>query len=349
MLAICTDLKNAQKVKEHLLRQQILDHRYLPIKELGKIYFPLLKKAGTKISGAEAVDTKFAFLEKPSAPKVEELLYNKLTHHELQNLPKSQEIIGNIMILEIPKELQHKEKVIAEAYLKANKHIQTVVRKEEIHSGVYRTRTVKVLAGKNTKETIHGENGVQMKVNLEQTYFSAKSAHERLRIAQLVQLGEEILVMFSGVAPYPLVLAKNSPANKIYGIEINPQAHILAQQNLELNRLGHKIQLWEGDVRKIVPTMKILFDRIIMPLPKTGEEFLDVALPKAKKAGTIHLYAFLAEEEIASEGKKILGLCKTLGYKVKLLQAVKCGQFAPRVFRVCFDLRVEKAMKIARM
>jgi tRNA (guanine37-N1)-methyltransferase len=64
------------------------------------------------------------------------------------------------------------------------------------------------LAGKNTKEAVHGENGVQMKVNLEQTYFSAKSAHERLRIAQLVKPGEEILVMFSGVAPYPLVLAK---------------------------------------------------------------------------------------------------------------------------------------------
>jgi tRNA G37 N-methylase Trm5 len=86
--------------------------------------------------------------------------------------------------------------------------------------------------------------------------------------------------------------------------------------------------------------MKMLFDRIIMPLPKTGEEFLDVALPIVKKAGTIHLYAFLSEEEIAPEGKRIIGLCAKLRYKVKLLQAVKCGQFAPRVFRVCFDLRV---------
>jgi tRNA G37 N-methylase Trm5 len=98
--------------------------------------------------------------------------------------------------------------------------------------------------------------------------------------------------------------------------------------------------LYLGDVRKIVPKLKEKFNRIIMPLPKTGEEFLGVALPVVKKNGFVHLYAFLSEKEVDFEKKKILQLCKDQKYKIKIVQTVKCGQFSPRTFRYCFDLKI---------
>lgn len=338
MLAASTELKNAQKVKEFLAERNLINQDYLATKELDHIYFPLLKKV--KVPNAEVVNTKFEFQKKEKQTDVEELLKKILSPKELEILPRSQETIGTIMILEIPPELKKKERVIAQAFLKSNPRIQTVVRKEEMHSGVFRTRKVKFLAGIDTKEAIHQENGVKMKVNVEETYFSARSSNERLRIAKQVKKGEIIIVMFSGVSPFPLVIAHNSEAKKVYGVEINPVAHKLALENIALNNLQNKIEVYGGDVRIIAPKIKIRFDRIAMPLPKTGEEFLDVAFYLSKKSTIIHLYAFLKEEEIKPEGKRIVEVCKKLKHKVRVLRAVKCGQFAPNVFRVCFDLKV---------
>ncbi|MEK6899928.1 MAG: class I SAM-dependent methyltransferase family protein, partial [Nanoarchaeota archaeon] len=233
-----------------------------------------------------------------------------------------------------------KEKFIAEAYLKANKQISTVVKKSDIHTGTFRTRKVTILAGKKTKETVHHENGIEIKLHLEKTYFSARSGNERLRIAKLIKPGESVLVMFSGAAPYPLVLAKNSQAKHIYGVELNPLAHNYAVENVQLNNLQDKVSIIHGDVRHKVPPLKMKFDRIAMPLPKTGEQFLDLALLKIKKGGMIHLYAFLEEKDIPAHAKKVRDICTKLGYRIKILRKVKCGQFSPGTFRVCFDIKV---------
>ena len=56
---------------------------------------------------------------------------------------------------------------------------------------------------------------------------------------ELVEDGESVLVMFSGAAPYPINIVKNSEAKEVYGIEINPIAHKYAKLNLELNKINN--------------------------------------------------------------------------------------------------------------
>ena len=146
--------------------------------------------------------------------------------------------------------------------------------------------------------------------------------------------------MFSGCAPYPLILAKHSPAKSILGIEINPDAHQFGIENVTLNKFENKIKLINDDVRKVLPKIKKKFDRILMPLPKTSEEFLDIALSKIKKGGIIHLYAFLNEQDIKNEALRFKQICKDLGYSTRILKKVKCGQHAPYTFRVCYDIKV---------
>jgi len=338
MLAAYTELKYAQKVKEFLVKKNLVHQGYNPVKELDHIFFPMVKKV--VVPNAKVVNTKFAFPERQKPVTVDDLLKGKLTAKEMELLPRTQELVGEIMILEIPEELKKKDKLIAEAYLKANKQISTVVKKSDVHSGQYRTRKVTILAGKKTKETIHHENGIELKLHLERTYFSARSGSERLRIASLVKPGELVLVMFSGAAPYPLVIAKNSEARHVYGIELNPEAHQYALENVQLNNLQDRVTILHGDVKRKIPPLKQKFDRIAMPLPKTGEQFLDLALLKAKKGATIHLYSFLDESEIDAYAKKVKEICKQLGRPVKVLDKVKCGQFSPGTFRVCLDLKV---------
>ncbi len=332
MLAAFTELKSAQKVKEFLIKKNLFHPDYKAFKELGHIYFPILKRI--KVPGAKVVNSRLPFEKKASKITIENVLKNKLTKNQLSLLPKAQEIVGKIMILEVPEKLQKKEKLIAEAYLELNKNVETVVKKTNIHSGVYRTRKVKILAGKKSKETIHLENGVKIKLHLEKTYFSARSGNERLRVAKQVKKGENVLVMFSGAGPFPLVFAKNSQPKSIVGIELNPLAHQYALESIALNKMENQIVLHQGDVRTIVPPLRRKFDRVAMPLPKTGEEFLDLALRKVNVGGTIHLYSFLNELEMKSEAKRL-----AKEYPVKVLRTVKCGQFSPSVFRICFDLK----------
>lgn len=340
MLAAFTKLKNAEKVKKNILKKQLLNYDYLLVKEFDSIYFPLTKKA--KIPLAQVINTKFSFPKRTTTPTIQTILKNKLTKTQLKLLPSSQEIIGNILILEIPKELQKKEKIIAEAYLKTTHQVNTVVKKHNIHSGIFRTRKVRILAGKRTKETIHKENSIKLKLHLEKTYYSPRSANERLRISKQIKRLETILVMFSGAAPYPLVIAKNTPAKHILGIELNPLAHQYSLENITLNKLEAKITIREGDVRRILPKIRKKFDRIIMPLPKTGNFFIGLALTKAKPNTIIHNYSFCHENDIPKEAKRIKKLCQSFNHPVRILRKVKCGQFSPGVFRVCFDLKVLK-------
>ena len=336
MFAAYTGLKNAQKVKEFLVKKKNLHQDFIPVKVFDFIYFPMDKKM--KVPNAKTVLPKFSFPARQKVVNAEELLQKKLTHKQLKLLPRTKEIVGDILILEIPEALQKKEKLIAEAYLEQHNNIKTVVKKLKIHSGTYRTRKVKILAGKRSKETLHHENGVRMKVHLENMYFSARLGNERLRVAKQVKKNEDVLVMFSGAAPYPLVIAKHAPVSSIYAIEMNPLAHLSALNNVSLNKLDSKIKVLEGDVLHLMPKMRKKFDRIVLPLPKTGDDYLGLALKKAKKGAFIHLYTFLREEDIEQEAKKIKELSNN---SVKVLRKVKCGQFSPGMFRVCFDLKVK--------
>jgi len=82
------------------------------------------------------------------------------------------------------------------------------------------------------------------------------------------------------------------------------------------------------------------FDRIIMPLPKSAGDFLDLALGSIKPKGIIHFYDFLKEDEFEKSKEKIIKACKKAKKKCKILRIVKCGQHAPHVFRICVDFKV---------
>ena len=325
MLAAKIPKQEAEKLRQFLVKNNLLLKNYKPIRARKYVYFPVKQKF--EFLGIEFCYKKFQAIK---LKRPEDLLKDKLTKEELPLLPKSFDIIGDILIFELDKKLEKKEKIIAEAFLKCYKNIKVVAKKTAAISGRYRTRKLKILAGENRKETVHKENNVLIKLDVEKCYFSPRLANERLRIAKLVKPKEHVLVMFSGVGPYCLVIAKNSKAEKIYGIEINPIAHKYALKNVRINKLNN-VFLFKGDVRKVLPKIREMFDRIVMPLPKDSPTFLNLAIKKLRPHGTIHLYLFAKEKDFENIIKKYSKI-----FKVKL---VKCGQYAPEVYRICLDLK----------
>ena len=78
-----------------------------------------------------------------------------------------------------------------------------------------------------------------------------------------------------------------------------------------------------------------------MPLPKGAEHFLNIALNKIKKNGIIHFYSFAEENKYDNITKIINNECKKSKKQCKILKIKKCGQFSPRVYRVCVDFKVK--------
>jgi len=270
-------------------------------------------------------------------PSLKDLLKQILTEEELKILPRAFDVIGDIAIIKIPPELEKREKEIAESLLKF-KNIKVVAKKTGIVEGEFRTRKLEIIGGENRKETIHKEFSCRYFLDVEKVYFSERLGNERFRIVNQIKDNEKILIMFAGVGPYPILIAKAKKA-EVYAIELNPYAYEYMLKNVKLNKTNVNCIL--GDVKTETPNLvkKVgKFDRIIMPLPKDAGNFLDTALKAIKKGGIIHYYGFDSDPKNLSENIK--KICKNLNYEIEVLNSVKCGTYAPRVYRICVDFKV---------
>jgi tRNA (guanine37-N1)-methyltransferase len=341
VLCAKVSLKKAEEVKQFIIDNSLFHPDYYLKKSTDFIFFPVKKKGGLKknFSFVEFQDVDCVSKTKRPA-SLKTVIQKDLSKKELSFLRRAFDTIGSIAVLEIPEELREKEKPIAGAILKINKNIKTVLKKAGIHETEFRTQKMVYLAGKRTKETVHKEHNTRIKLNVETVYFSPRLATERKRIADQVRPGESILVMFSGCAPYPCVIAKTTKAKEITGIELNPEGHKYALENTKLNKIKN-ITLFNGDVAEIVPRLKKKFDRIIMPLPKSAGDFLDTAFHTSKPGTIVHFYAFEEEGKFNEAHKRIKSEAKKHNIKYKILKTIKCGQQSPKTFRICVDFEIK--------
>ena len=268
---------------------------------------------------------------------LKEILRPVLTEEELHALVQSYDVVGDIAIIIVQPELEHRQSLIAEAVLRANKNIRVVAKRAGHYQTELRTIELEIIGGENRKETIHKEYGIRLKLDPGKVYFSVRSGSERKRIADLVAVGEAVLVMFSGVAPYPLHIARFSESSTIVGVEKNPLAHRYAEENLVLNRAGDRIDLYQGDVCEILPKLALRFSRIVMPLPKQGKLFLPLALEHLRPAGQLHYYLMQRPDALDQSLLELREICRQAGRTLSHYKITTCGHTAPNSYRYCID------------
>ena len=262
--------------------------------------------------------------------KLKVLLKDVLTEEELKIAPSGFDAIGDIAIIKLDDELENREKEIAEQLLKL-KHVKTVLKKDGRVDEEFRVRKYKFIAGENQTETLCVEYGCRYKLDPGKVYFSPRLGNERERIEKQVKDGEKILVMFAGIGPYAIQIAKNKNAI-VYGVEINLEGVKYFRENAKLNKVENKIKIFEGDVREVVPKLKEKFDRIIMPLPKAAENFVELAKSVAKKDALIHLYVFADSKKEA---------ISRINMKIKVFDCIECGTYSRDTARYCVDFKFD--------
>ena len=272
------------------------------------------------------------------------LLLEKDSEKDIEKVVKSYDVVGDIAILEIPKKLEKHDLAIAWALKRAFPAINVVTKKVgkvgDLHE-IYRIRRLKILTGENRLATEHKESGITMRLDLGKVYFSPRSSHERERIAKLVKPNEKVLVMFAGIGPFALVIAKQKPVT-IVAVEKNPDAVKFMEENIRVNYAGNRVFPIFGDVREILPELKEKFDRIIMPYPEESWQFLELAFNYANPKATIHFYAFVNEKELEKAKERIRKIAGKAGRQAEVKRVVVAGSYAPRTWRYCFDVFVKQ-------
>ena len=216
----------------------------------------------------------------------------ELPPEERQQLVSSYDVVGDIAIIRIRDKLEEKAKLIAEAIMDSNKHIKTVLRQTGAVSGAFRLRGLEWIGGEKKTITAHMEHGCRFHVDLAASYFSPRLSYEHMRIARLVQPHETVVNMFAGVGCFSIIIAKHSKANRIYSIDINPDAIHFMNENIRLNKVESRVIPIEGDAQVIIETGFVeKADRVLMPLPEKAYEYLNSAIKALKPSGGwIHFY-----------------------------------------------------------
>jgi len=273
------------------------------------------------------VDEEFSEIEEKIENRVSILKSDKKEDYETP----SYELIGDIALINELDGVSKDEAV--EAIRNYHPRVKTVLLKKEPLSGEFRVGEYDKLYGEET-ETIHKEFGCRFKVDPTKVYYSERFSTERNRVVSQIEEGEKVLVMFAGVGPYAIMAAKIAKPDKVVAVEKNPKAVEYLRENVKLNDIEDIVEVHEGDVKDVLPALEEDFDRIVMPLPGSADEYLNLAISKSRKGTLIHYYRF--EED--SNNSEIVDV---FGSDVSILERVDCGDRGPSLKRVCYDVKIE--------
>jgi tRNA (guanine37-N1)-methyltransferase len=338
-----------ERLRKKLIEENLLNFEHLVLKNSEHIIFPLKRKPSkeefeelAKI-GAEIELGRFKFeIAKKKPRSLKEALQGLLGEEEIEKLVTSFDVIGDIAIIEIPDELLSKKELIGKALLEAHPHVKTAARVLSKHIGKFRLRPIEIIAGERKTLTIHKESGCVFKVDVAKTYFSPRLSFERMRIARQIRKDEIIGAWFAGVGPFPIIFAKHSQMKKAIAIELNPRAYKLLEENIKLNKCEGKVQAILGDVKEAVPKLGIRFDRIVMPLPKGSELFLDEAFQAIEPRGIVHFYQFAPRDEPFKQVvANIKEVAEKHGREVKIVEKRIVRSVAATKVQVVIDFKVE--------
>ncbi len=329
----------ALKVRTHdgeaahraLARAGALDPNRKPLVEDDWLYLPMVEGTGEVVGLPQIYHVVEVDLEvratKPTslrdAPSLPPELASEVT--------RSMDVVGDIAVLRLKDDLRPRGAEIGRALLEVQPRLRAVAVDDGVE-GELRLRSLELVAGEGPLTTVHREHGISLTVDLERAYFSPRLATEHRRVADLVQEGERVLDMFTGVGPFAVIIGKDGRASEVHAIDLNDRAVELAIENSEANDVTEVVHVHLGDAREVVPRLGP-FDRIIMNHPTAAIDYVDVALA-ASLAGThVHLYIIGTPGDV----DEVVDMFKD---EMEIMGRRDVRTYAPGVSHYCLDLRV---------
>jgi tRNA (guanine37-N1)-methyltransferase len=340
--ALRVPLTEAEPVRRFLKEQHLLREDVKIEKEGASIFFPITNTPVDFPSYPVVIKSFEVRTQKPHCYKDLLRLSKKLS----EELPTSYDTVGSLILIKLPQSLIQYHKKIGNALLETHKNIRTVCLVDPV-SGELRTRNITIIAGENQTMTTHVEYGLTFHVDVAATYFSPRLASERKRVAAEVKPGEIVVDLFTGVAPFAIMIARYARPKIVYAIDKNKKAITLAKQNVKQNHVLQTVEVIHADAKdaeRIIPTKA---DRIIMNLPFSAYNFFSIALSIAAPTCKVHYYDIIKEEDIEARVTALKKIGKTQGYTLSEVLIHRIKSYAPREFYIGLDITATKHADVA--
>ena len=343
--------RQGEKTIRLLTKFGLVDKSLVIQREDDALSIPMVREpVGIELATLKSQISNFSFFtavfseKQLSIENINQALQDKLPPNLLFQIPQAFDIIGNIVVIDIPSQLKPYQKLIGDAILQTQKNVTTVLAKAGDIHGIFRVRDYTLIAGENKTKTIHREFGCQYHVDIAKAYFSPRLSHEHERVASLVQPNETIVDLFAGVGPFSVLIGKRNPNVKVYAVDLNPDAFELLKANVKVNKLEDRVFPILADAREIAATQfKQVADRVIMNLPETAIHFVDSACNAIKSQGGItHFYSFIrAPDTIENLQQRFSELVEKNRRRVEsFLFAKSIRETAPFESQVVLDAKI---------
>jgi tRNA (guanine37-N1)-methyltransferase len=330
-LAVVVPKERAEEVRRRLQTMGVL-RQDLRIREVeGRLLLPVIREVD--IGYPSEVHE---FEEIPRRPRS----YKELVEapEDLRPLlPRSFDIVGDVAIVRLAKELRPYEAAIGSAFLRAYRNVKTVAVDEGV-KGALRQRRLRVVAGRKGTRTVHREHGLVLAVDPAVVYFSPRMAGERLRVAQQVQPGEVVVDAFCGVGPFALQMARRG-ARVVYAIDSNPRAIEFLRENMRLNKVENVVPI-QGNADSVLPTLGPA-DRIVLDFPQDPIPHFPIAVESLKEEGIIHYYEILERAELEDRIEALRGALPP-GLRLQVLEVREVRGYSPTQGHFALDLRISR-------
>ena len=335
--AILIPVEKAESARSDLLQRELLD---------GTRKIKLTRSKGEKFLEIPiTADVEEYTVIEQDAPKyygkwqsLKDRLEDIISSDELKYLPSGWQLIGDIIIVSIPQEIDNRKSDIANALLEMYPRCKSVIQDFGI-DGQFREPIRKNIVGYKT-ETIHKEHQCLFKMDVTKIMYSKGNLPERKRMSK-VGSGEVVVDMFAGIGYFSIPMAVHAKPKQIISIELNPVSFGYLCENIKLNHVESIIKSINGDCAEVTP--RGVADRVIMGYVGVTHHYLEQGIGAIKKSGGVLHYHETTPESLLFDRpvSRIEDAARAVGREVEIMDCLRIKKYSPGVWHVVVDAHIQ--------
>ncbi|MBW6470011.1 MAG: class I SAM-dependent methyltransferase family protein [Methanosarcinaceae archaeon] len=265
-------------------------------------------------------------------------LEGSIPSNDFKYVPSGWQIIGDIIIVSIPPEIDNIKSIIAKALLDMYPRCKSVIQDLGIEGQFREPNRISIIGDKT--ETIHKEHQCFFKMDVTKIMYSKGNLLERKRMSQ-VGSGEVVVDMFAGIGYFSIPMAVHAKPKQIFSIELNPVSFSYLCENIKLNHVENIIKPINGDCAEVTP--QGVADRVIMGYVGITHHYLEQGIEAIKKSGGILHYHETTPESLLFDRpvSRIEGAARAMGREVEIMECRRIKKYSPGVWHVVVDAKIQ--------
>ncbi len=286
-------------------------------------------------------------------------VFRRLLPASVGEFPASFETAGHVAHLNLRPACLPYKRLIGQVLLDKNKHIRTVVNKTSHIATQFRTFPMELLAGEDNTRVEVRESGARFRLDFREVYWNSRLQMEHKRIVAGFAPTDVVCDMMAGIGPFAVPAAMKGCT--VYANDLNPASYKYLLENVRLNKVAGRVHASNLDARGLVTKLaaeRVQYDRVLMNLPASAIEFLDVFCgafrrdwwdTSARPLPVVHCHCFSsADDRVADVLQRVAAAMRCnvtdLGTDARVQQV---RDVSPRKFMMCAEFRVPECVAFA--